>query len=102
MKETLGGALVMLCGSTTPSLELMQVWVLRNGNVIIVSKNMGGTTGIKMHVRKLKIVDISTCPNVLAYMAFLFFRGCESTPMPNHNMVLITKTTCNSNPNLVI
>jgi hypothetical protein len=37
MKETLGGALVMLCGRITPSLELMQVRVLRNGNVKIVS-----------------------------------------------------------------
>jgi len=48
-----------------------------------------------MHIRKLKIVDISTCPNVFAYMSFLCFRDCESTTMPNHNMVFITKTTCN-------
>ncbi len=92
----------MLCGSTTPSLELMHIWVLRNGNVIIANKYMGGVARIKMHIRKLKIVNISTCPNVLAYMSFLFFRGCESTTMPNDNMVFITKTTCNSNPNLVI
>jgi hypothetical protein len=71
MKETLGGALVMLRGTATPSLELMQVWVLRNGNVIIVSKYMG-VARIKMHIRKLKIVNISTCPNVLAYMFFIF------------------------------
>jgi len=28
---------MMLCGNTPPSLELMQVWVLRNENVIIMS-----------------------------------------------------------------
>lgn len=48
-----------------------------------------------MHIRKLKIVDISACPNVFAYMSFLCFKDCESTTMPNHNMVFITKTTCN-------
>jgi hypothetical protein len=63
---------------------------------------MGSTTRIKIQIRKLKFVDIFTCPNVLAYMSFLFFRGCESTTLPNHNMVFITKTTYNSNPNLVI
>jgi hypothetical protein len=62
---------------------------------------MGSIARIKMHIRKFKIVDIFTCPNVLAYMSFLFFRGCESTTMPNHNMVFITKTTYNSNSNLV-